>query len=75
MDITTDQELTKLECTLSCLSKSDGSSTFSINESTQLMCSVFGPGEVKIMKELSYRAYINITYKTRTGIASNKVKF
>lgn len=34
------------------------------------MCAVYGPGEVKIMKELADRAYVNVTYKPRIGNAS-----
>ena len=34
------------------------------------MCAVYGPGEVKIMKELADRAFVNVTYKPRIGNAS-----
>ena len=34
------------------------------------MCAVYGPGEVKIMKELADRAFVNVTYKPRIGNTS-----
>lgn len=34
------------------------------------MCAVYGPGEVKIMKELAERAYVNVVYKPRIGVSS-----
>jgi exosome complex component RRP46 len=66
-------ELPKLNASLECLTKSDGSAKLSINENEQL-CAIYGPGEVKIAKELADRAYLNITYKPRIGQISNQEK-
>jgi hypothetical protein len=41
-------------------------------DDTVQLCSVYGPGEVKIVKELAERAYINVVYKPRVGITSWK---
>ena len=54
---------------LSCLSKPDGSAEFSVNNTCQ-MAAVYGPGEVKIMKELAEKAYVSVSYKPRVGISS-----
>lgn len=62
-----------LECALGCLSRSDGSSSFALNASTKVLCSVYGPGEVKLMKELPNRAAILIAYKPRIGQPTNQV--
>jgi hypothetical protein len=35
------------------------------------MAAVYGPGEVKIMKELAEKAYVSVVYKPRVGISSN----
>ena len=67
------QSTSALECSLGCLSRSDGSSSFALNGTTKVLCSVYGPGEVKLMKELSNRAAILITYKPRVGQPTNKV--
>jgi exosome complex component RRP46 len=64
----------ELACELSCLSRPDGSAQFSANAATRLLCSVFGPGEVKLAKELASRAHIGVTYKPRTGQPANKDK-
>ncbi len=61
-------------CQLSCLSRPDGSAQFSVNSNTHVICSVFGPGEVKIAKELSSRAHISVIYKPRTGPPTNRDK-
>ena len=58
---------------LDCLEKPDGSAMFSINDTKQI-CAVYGPGEVKIMKELADKAYLNVTYKPRIGMITNKEK-
>jgi hypothetical protein len=39
------------------------------------MAAVYGPGEVKIMKELAEKAYINVIYKPRVGISSIQIYF
>lgn len=44
---------------------------FSTDGTTQI-CSVFGPGEVRLMKELAERAYVNIVYKPRIGNTSER---
>lgn len=54
----------QFDAQLECLAKSDGSAKFAIND-TQQLCAVYGPGEVKIAKELADRAYLNINYKPR----------
>lgn len=58
---------------LECLSRPDGSAKFSIND-TQQMCAVYGPGEVKIAKELADRAFLSIVYKPRVGQSTNQEK-
>ena len=42
-------------------------------DDTIQLCAVYGPGEVKIMKELADRAFVNVTYKPRVGNASNLI--
>ncbi|RNA37638.1 Cleavage and polyadenylation specificity factor subunit 5 [Brachionus plicatilis] len=66
-------ENTKFEAELGCLTKPDGSAKFSIND-TVLMCGVYGPGEVKLMKEIAERAYVNVMYKPRIGANTNREK-
>ena len=39
-------------------------------DDTCQMCAVYGPGEVKMMKESAERAYVNVIYKPRVGIPS-----
>ena len=72
MEIETNESLI-FNAELECLAKPDGSAKFSIND-TQQLCAVYGPGEVKIAKELADRAYLNITYKPRTGQITNQEK-
>jgi hypothetical protein len=45
-------------------------------DETCQMCAVYGPGEVKIMKELVDRASVSITYKSRIypGSGNNREK-
>ena len=61
------------EADIGNLSKSDGSAQFSINDTIQL-CSIFGPGEVRLMKEIAERAYVSIVYKPRIGNNTNREK-
>ncbi len=39
-------------------------------DNTCQMAAVYGPGEVKIMKELAEKAYVSVIYKPRVGISS-----
>ena len=44
-------------------------------DDTIQICAIYGPGEVKIMKELADRAFVNVTYKPRIGNTSKlKIK-
>ncbi len=69
----TERETFEFEAQLECLTKPDGSAKFSIRD-TQHLCAVYGPGEVKIAKELADRAYLSITYKPRIGQITNQEK-
>ncbi len=39
-------------------------------DDTIQLCAVYGPGEVKIVKEIAERAYVNVVYKPRVGASS-----
>ncbi|CAF0740349.1 unnamed protein product [Brachionus calyciflorus] len=62
-----------LEAELGCLTKPDGSAKFTINDTVQL-CGVYGPGEVKLMKEIAERASVSVVYKPRVGLNTNREK-
>lgn len=42
-------------------------------DDTIQLCGVYGPGEVKLMKEIAERAYVSVVYKPRVGIPSKKI--
>lgn len=68
-------EPVKFSTQLGYLANADGSAQLNLDQcSCEIMCAVYGPGEVKIMKELAERAYVGVTYKQRVGQTSNREK-
>ncbi|GAB1602935.1 exosome complex component RRP46-like [Argonauta hians] len=63
------QQLRKMSCELSLLSRPDGSASLSCGD-TSVMASVYGPAEVKIAKEQINQATLEIIYKPKSGIAN-----
>ncbi|XP_062589706.1 exosome complex component RRP46-like [Saccostrea cucullata] len=60
-------KLRELSCTLGDLSRPDGDSTFSLGD-TCVTTAVYGPGEVKMTKELLDKATIEVVYKPKSGL-------
>jgi hypothetical protein len=48
---------------------------YNSKDDTIQLCSIFGPGEVRLMKEIAERAYVNIVYKPRIGNNSKIKRF
>ncbi len=63
----TTPELRPMTSELSLLSRSDGSSSFSQGD-TCIMAAVYGPGEVKMNKELIDRATVEVIFKPKMGL-------
>ncbi|XP_029636511.1 exosome complex component RRP46 [Octopus sinensis] len=63
------QQLRKMSCELSLLSRPDGSASLSCGD-TSMMASVYGPAEVKIAKEQINQATVEIVYKPKSGMAN-----
>eukprot|EP01134_Creolimax_fragrantissima_P005748 CFRG5748T1 len=59
-------QLRPLECEQSVLNRADGSSRFSLGNSSVLVA-VYGPGDVKVGKEMVDRATIDITLRNKRG--------
>lgn len=60
-------KLRQLSCTLGDLSRPDGDATVSQGD-TCVTASVYGPGEVKVAKELLDKATIEVVYKPKSGL-------
>lgn len=62
-----EQTLRSLTSDLGCLTRQDGSASFSQGDSTALAV-VYGPAEVRISKELIDRATVEVVYKPKVGV-------
>ena len=59
--------LRPMNCELSQLSRPDGSAYFSQGD-TSVISAVYGPGEVRIMKEQLDKATVDVVYKPKSGL-------
>lgn len=60
-------KLRQLSSTLGDLSRPDGDATVSQGD-TCVTSAVYGPGEVKVTKELLDKATIDVVYKPKSGL-------
>lgn len=63
-----------ISCEIGLLSRADGSATVNQGD-TSVMVSVYGPGEVKMSKELTDRATVEVVYKPKSGLPGCAEKF
>ncbi|XP_013380191.1 exosome complex component RRP46 [Lingula anatina] len=66
-------ELRPMLSEVSVLSRSDGSASFSQGDCCAL-AAVYGPGEVKVAKELSDKASVEVVFKMKVGLPGCKEK-
>lgn len=70
----TDIVVQERTCDLGNLSRCDGSAQLNQGD-TSILAAVYGPGEVKMNKEIIDRATVEVTYKPKIGLPSCKEKF
>ncbi|ESP03795.1 hypothetical protein LOTGIDRAFT_110121 [Lottia gigantea] len=68
-------ELRPISCDLGHLSRSDGSATLTQGDTT-VISAVYGPGDVRISKEIIDKATVDVVYKPKTGLpkCEDKIK-
>ncbi|XP_050393972.1 exosome complex component RRP46 [Patella vulgata] len=71
----TSHDLRPMTCELGHLSRSDGSATLTQGDTT-VITSMYGPGDVRISKEIIDKATVEVTYKPKVGLpkCSDKLK-
>ncbi|ORX85177.1 exosome component Rrp46 [Anaeromyces robustus] len=72
-DKRTSSQIRPISSVLSSLNRADGSASFSFGNSS-VLCSVYGPQEVKIKDELLDRATIDVNITPQIGIGSTTEK-
>ncbi|KAG4085741.1 ribosomal protein S5 domain 2-type protein [Neocallimastix lanati (nom. inval.)] len=72
-DKRTNSQIRPISSVLSSLNRADGSASFSFGNSS-VLCSVYGPQEVKIKDELLDRATIDVNIKPQIGNGSTTEK-